>query len=99
LTRTDTENQKSAGVYSVRRDPRIKQMLLDLEQQIVSTIGNLSGFKEFTPSLVAQALSDRELLTLELWAREEDKVISDECTRRQAEYEEFARRLASRAES
>jgi hypothetical protein len=77
-------------------------MLLDLEQQIVSTIGNLGGFKEFTPSLVAQALSDRELLTLELWAGEageEDNVISDECQRRQAEYEKFTRRLASRGES
>ena len=36
-------------------------MLLDLEQQIVTTIGNLSGFKKFTPSLVARARSDREL--------------------------------------
>jgi hypothetical protein len=96
MTRTDTENQKCAGVFSVRRDPRMQQMLLDLEQQIVSIIGNINGHKDFSPPLIAQALSDRELLTLELWATEQDEVITDECERRQAEYEEFARRFATR---
>ena len=97
MTRTDTENQKCAGVFSVRRDPRMQQMLLDLEQQIVSIIGNISGgHKDFSPPLIVQALSDRELLTLELWATEQDELITDECERRRAEYEDFARRFASR---
>jgi hypothetical protein len=98
LTRTDTENQKAAGVFSVRKDPKIKQMLLDLETQITATISNISaGFKDFSPPLIAQALSDRELLTLALWAREQDEVIGTEVRRRRDEYEEFTRRLGEHA--
>jgi hypothetical protein len=99
-TRTDIENQQAAGVFSVRKDPRIGQMLLDLEKQITDTIGNIAGgAKDFTSPLIAQALSDRELLTLELWAGEHDTVITDEVKRRRTEYEEFTRRFGSCATS
>jgi hypothetical protein len=98
-TRTDTANQIAASVYDVRRDPKIKQMLLDLEKQITATVSNISGgLGEFTAAQLVQALSDRELLTLELWATEQDMVIRDECKCRQDEYEDFARHLASRGE-
>jgi hypothetical protein len=99
MTRTDTQNQITADIYSVRQDPKIKRMLLDLEEQIAGTISNITGGAGgFTAAQIARSLSDRELLTLELWATEHDKVIRDECKCRQDEYEEFARRLASRGE-
>jgi hypothetical protein len=50
-TRIDTENQRTTDAYSVRRDPRIKEMLLGLEERITDTVGNVSvGFGEFEPS-------------------------------------------------
>lgn len=100
MTRTDIENQRVADAYSVRRDLKVKQMLLDLEQQIMATIGNICvGSGEFDREQMALALSDRELLTLNLWTEETDTVISGEIERRRAEYEKFTSRLAEPGES
>jgi hypothetical protein len=100
LNRTDTENERIKDAYSVRRDPKIKEMLLDLEERITAAVGNVSmGLGEFEPQQMVEALSDRELLTLHLWIEETDTVISDEVKRRRGEYGEFTRRFGDPGKS
>ena len=95
MTNTDIENQNSANIYSVRRDAKVKLMLLDLEEQITGTIRNISGgIGDLQAPTIVRALSDLELLTLDLWAGGQDTVISKERDYRLARYEEFTRRYA-----
>jgi hypothetical protein len=98
MTTIETENQKSAAIAAVRSDYKVVDMFLDLEKQIVGTISKISeDVLPFPPSELAKALSDRELLTLELWAGDEHKVIADEVKRRRGEYEKFVSRFGERA--
>lgn len=68
-----------------------------MEKQILGTIGMITaGSRNFSASQIAEALTDRELLTLELWAGEEHKVIADEVKRRRDQYEKFVGRFGER---
>ena len=96
VTRTDTANALSTGTYDVRRDEAIKGALLKLEQHIDLLLDSVSAsHRSFTPEQLARALDDRELLTLELWARDEHEAIRKEVKRRRGEYEQFTRRFAA----
>jgi hypothetical protein len=101
LTATEDANHKSASVSGIRSDYRIADMLLKLEKQIADTLGNITtGLNELFPTAkIAEALSDRELLTLELWAGAEHEAIANEVEDRRAEYEKFVSRFGERAKS
>jgi hypothetical protein len=89
-----TENERLSTALSVRSEFTTREALYDLETQIVKTITTLRTGASGQRPQIAEALSDRELATLELWAGDDDTFIRDECVRRQAEYEAFTRRFA-----
>jgi hypothetical protein len=98
-TMTETHNQKLSLALSIRGDHPMMDALREMERQILGTIGVIKAGTNFPPPEIAQALSDRELLTLELWATEKDTVIADEVKRRRAEYEKFTRRFGEHGKS
>jgi hypothetical protein len=99
-TMTRTENERLAIAANVRGEHATQEALYEMEKLILGTIGIIeAGSRNFPASEIAEALSDRELLTLELWAGEEHKAITDEVTRRRAEYEKFTRRFGEHVKS
>jgi hypothetical protein len=87
---TRSENERLAIALNIRGEFAINEALSEMEKQIVRTIGVVRTAQ------IAEALSDRELATLELWAGDEHEAIANEVKNRRTEYEKFVSRLGER---
>jgi hypothetical protein len=95
VTTVDDETAERGSIHNARVHVASK-VLADLERKITGAAAYINaGDEHHTPERMAQALSDRELLTFITWGVEHN-VIRSEYERRQARYQEQARRFTSR---
>jgi hypothetical protein len=91
-----TDNDRINLAPAIRADHPTNQALLDMATQIYRTLNTIkSGTQTYPAEDIAEVLTDRELLTLELWAGV-DQTIADEVKRRRDEYEKFVNRFGER---
>ncbi len=98
---TSVFNREESTLTGVRDADQVKLVLSELPKQIdkvIDLVTNGVPYQPFSPEQITQALTDRELLTLELWAGD-DEVIRKECDDRRKRYEELARRFAPRGKT